>query len=125
MSKKKLRRRIKKARRAKRAVQQLHDNRHHLCFQRRHWEKNPYARFIRNNAIFTISVEIHNEYHHTIGKDIPIPEDIAEMALRFKAEQPQFTKAWAMCWYLISTSTDRAFKNAMTEQYNFFAERNI
>lgn len=123
MSKKKQRRR--KAKRARRVVQQIHDNRHHLCFQRRHWETNPYARYVRNYCIFAISVDVHNEYHHTIGEDIPVPSDIEQMAIDIKATQPEFTKVWMACWFLTSISSDKEFKNAMIEQYNFFAERNI
>lgn len=124
MSKKhrKLKRRI---RRANRVTQQLHDNRHHLCFQRRYWEKNGYTKYLRNYFIFTIPVEIHNEYHHTIGNNIPIPEDVEQMAIDVRATQPEFTKVWMACWFLTAISSDKEFKNAMIEQYNFFAERNI
>lgn len=124
MSKKhrKLKKRIK---RANQVVQQLHENRHHCLFQRRYWDKDINARYVRAHFIYTISVSVHNEYHHTIGKDIPIPSDIARIAAIVKADQPQFDKVWFACWYLISLSEDEAFKRAMTEQYNFFAERNL
>ncbi len=84
-----------------------------------------YAKYVRNYFVFSINVTVHNEYHHTIGKNIPIPEDIKQIALDIQATLPQFDKVWKACWLLAGISTDKAFKNAMIEQYNFFAERNI
>lgn len=107
--------RKRKTRRIEKVCQMRHDNRHHLCFQRRNWEKNAAASLVRNSFIYTIPVDIHNEYHYCIGKNIPIPEDIELVAIRVRDESPEFSKVWMACWYLISISNDKEFKDVMIE----------
>lgn len=60
-----------KAKRRKRN-RQPETNRHHLLFQRKHWDRNGIALAIRNHFIYEMNTDHHNHIHANLH-DIPLP----------------------------------------------------
>ena len=114
----------KKKKRRKNPAPNICD-RHHICFQKRNWNKG-YARAICMTFVRPVPVVYHRELH-TLVKDVPVPDG----ALLAKAwneyqknaeEIDSYDVCRTIAWLYVHIS-DVEFRKAMQIQLDFFAVR--
>lgn len=113
----------KKRRRANPPLSAL--DRHHICFQGRHW-KVGYAKLIRDAFIRPIPVVYHRELH-TLLHDVPLPDGalLKEAWRKYqanKADIDEYGICRAIAWLYVNIP-DVEFRKAMQFQLDFFTER--
>jgi len=124
--KKRRRRRVRVARmRSRRALLALAKDKHHICFQKRHWCKG-YAKLIREAFVKYIPVIYHRELHSGLI-DVPVPNEKLLRAAWFKYQENQveidsYDVARAAAWLYVNIP-DEEFRRAMQYQIDFFATR--
>lgn len=101
----------------KRRPTYLKENRHHLCFPRRTWNRGK-ARIVRDACVRMLDVDIHNELHATVPP-VPVPRDIADVARLVQSYDISKLDAANVAHFLYMISGDRAFQDAMYAQYVF------
>ena len=83
----------KRKRRIRRHGAYTGKNRHHLLFQRRHWDKGP-ERILHKKFVYMLDVKIHDELHNAIIKDIPKPSSKAILSIleAFQAQRQEISQ---------------------------------
>ncbi len=98
-------------------------NRHHVLYQRRHWN-TPFAKQLRLATTREIPIKIHNILHNEVLKDVPKPsEKMLETAWKAYQTQKTAVDALNVCeliLWLYNAIPDEAFRACMMVQYNFF-----
>ena len=100
-------------------------DRHHICFQGRHW-KSGYAKLIRDNFIRAIPVIYHRELHSLLH-DVPLPDGalLKEAWLKYQKEKDMvdsYDICRAIAWLYVAIP-DAEFRKAMQFQLDFFVKR--
>lgn len=100
-------------------------DRHHICFQKRHWNKG-YARAICMAFVRYVPVVYHRELHARLN-DVPVPDSALlkaawEQYEANKVEIDSYDVARAAAWLYVNIP-DEAFRKAMQFQIDFFATR--
>lgn len=100
-------------------------DRHHICFQKRHWSKG-YARAICMAFVRYVPVVYHRELHAHL-KNVPVPDSSLlkaawEKYQANKIEIDSYDVARAAAWLYVNIP-DEAFRKAMQFQVDFFATR--
>lgn len=100
-------------------------DRHHICFQKRYWNKG-YAKAICMSFVRYVPVVYHRELHSKL-KSVPLPpnEMLAEAWKLYeanKAEIDSYNVARAAAWLYVNIP-DEEFRKAMQIQIDFFATR--
>lgn len=110
-----------------RKLQRRHDvNKHHLLYPRKDWNSG-YAYLVRHAFIREVPVDIHNELHHDIIREIPVPSD-AIMKIAWveyqnnKCEIDRYDICRALAWLYVHVN-DAKFRSAIQKQIDFFTER--
>ena len=100
-------------------------DRHHICFQKRYWNKG-YAKAICMAFVRYVPVVYHRELHHLL-RTVPVPS--AEMLRdawrayeKDKAVVDGYDVCRAIAWLYVHIP-DVAFRQAMQLQLDFFATR--
>lgn len=98
-------------------------NRHHLLFQRKHWDKNGYALAIRNHFIYEMRIDKH-DYIHANLHDIPLPpaEDLDRIYRAMTCARIE--SAYNACIWLANMSEFEPFKTCMLYQAELIKEGN-
>lgn len=101
-------------------------DRHHLCFQKRHWNKG-YARAICMAFVRYVPVVYHRELHTRL-KTVPVPDSALLKAAwdkyqANKIEIDSYDAARAAAWLYVNIP-DQDFRRAMQFQVDFFATKN-
>lgn len=112
----------KKGRRLRKRSRSKHTNKHHLIFQRCHFNSG-YGLLLRQIFVYELDVEIHNELHRNVLHDVPRP---SERQLKHAWEVYQANK-WLIdqydiiqaCEWLIYACDDRAWRACMQRQLIF------
>jgi hypothetical protein len=102
--------------------QKLYD-RHHLLWQKRHWE-NGFAYLLRGSFVRPIEVSLHRQLH-AVMRDIPVPtgNQCKVAYLRYLANQEEIDSydiARACAWLYVNMPNVE-FRKAMQEQIDFFS----
>lgn len=101
-------------------------NRHHLIFQRKHYNKG-YAKALRKAFVYDLDVNIHNELHNVILHDVPRPSDkaIRNMYFTYLRHKDVIEKADILtaCEWLATACDDPAWRACMFRQYYFLKEK--
>lgn len=107
----------KSKRRKRDSHHKLKTNKHHLIFQRTHWDKNGYALALRQMFIFEIPVSKHDELHARIH-DIPLPDkdELERMYNVVACDRRTFVYPSDACEYLASISRFDPFVSVMKYQ---------
>lgn len=100
-------------------------NRHHLCFQKRHWQKG-YARAICTAFVRYVPVEYHRELHERL-RSVPVPpawmlRDAWQAYRRDKYTIDTYDVCRAAAWLYVNIP-DAEFRKAMQFQIDFFTTR--
>lgn len=100
-------------------------DRHHICFQRRYWDRG-YARAIRNAFVRYVPVVYHRELH-AILNNIPVPpaDLLREAWVKYMSnadEIDSYNAARAAAW-LYANIPDVEFRKAMQRQIDYLAPR--
>lgn len=100
-------------------------DRHHLCFQKRYWNKG-YAKAICTAFVRYVPVVYHRELHSML-KTVPVPpaEMLKKAWLEYennKAEIDSYDAARAAAWLYVQIPDDN-FRKAMHFQVDFFATK--
>ena len=117
---------LKKRRKKRQKKPYTGQNRHHLLFQRRHWNSGK-AKTLHNAFVFLLDVKIHDELHHAIIKDVPRPSpDAIESILQAFYEQRQEINQMNICEaseWLQNACDEEPFRTTMQLQTLFLQER--
>lgn len=102
-------------------------DRHHICFQKRHWNKG-YARPICMAFVRYVPVTLHRELHARL-KNVPVPDgallkEAWEKYQANKIEIDSYDVARAAAWLYVNIP-DVEFRKAMQFQVDFFATKNL
>ena len=98
-------------------------NRHHLLYQRRHWDKNGYALAIRNHFVYEMRVDRHDFIHENLH-DIPLPP-VEELEKIYKAmNYAKVKNAREACLWLADISEFEPFKVCMRYQASLITNAN-
>lgn len=100
-------------------------DRHHLCFQKRYWNKG-YAKAICMAFVRYVPVVYHRELHLKL-KTVPVPDSALlkeawEKYQKNQAEIDSYDVARAAAWLYVNIP-DTEFRKAMQYQIDFFATR--
>ena len=100
-------------------------DRHHICFQKRYWNKG-YAKAICMAFVRYVPVVYHRQIHSLI-KTVPVPDGALLKAAWEKYQKNQieidsYDVARAAAWLYVNIP-DEAFRKAMQTQVDFFATR--
>ena len=100
-------------------------DRHHICFQKRYWNKG-YAKAICMAFVRYVPVVYHRELHARL-KTVPLPpaEMLTEAWKKYEANRAEidsYDVARAAAWLYVNIP-DEAFRKAMQFQIDFFATR--
>lgn len=100
-------------------------DRHHICFQKRYWNKG-YAKAICMAFVRYVPVVYHRELHLKL-KTVPVPDAALlkaawEKYQKNQAEIDSYDTARAAAWLYVNIP-DEAFRKAMQFQIDFFATR--
>lgn len=100
-------------------------DRHHICFQKRHWDKG-YARAICMAFVRYVPVVYHRELHAHL-RSVPVPDSklLKEAWDKYQANKVEidsYDVARAAAWLYVNIPDD-AFRKAMQYQVDFFATR--
>ena len=100
-------------------------DRHHICFQKRYWNKG-YAKAICMAFVRYVPVVYHRELHAHL-KTVPVPDNAVLKAAwdkyqANKVEIDSYDVARAAAWLYVNIP-DEAFRKAMQFQVDFFATR--
>ncbi len=110
-----------------RKLQRSHEtNHHHLLYPRRGW-CDGYAYLVRHAFIREVPVDIHNELHRDIVKEIPVPsESVMKVAWeeyqKNKFEIDRYGICRALAWLYVHVN-DVKFRKEIQKQIDFFTER--
>lgn len=116
----------KRKRRNRQKTQPTGRNRHHICFQGRHWDSGM-AKELRNYFVYYIPISIHNELHNHLLHDVPKPppEAMEPLYLAWKEQKgilDHFEIIEALEW--LETACDyEPFQMAMRKQRNFLEQK--
>jgi len=109
-----------------RKLQRQHEvNHHHLLYPRRNWNYG-YAYLVRHAFIREIPVNIHNELHRYVVKEVPVPpESIMRVAWEKyqvnKFEIDRYDICRALAWLYVNVN-DVTFRKEIQKQIDFFTE---
>ena len=100
-------------------------DRHHICFQKRNWNKG-YARAICMAFVRYVPVVYHRELHAHL-KTVPVPDNALLKAAwdKYQANRVEidsYDVARAAAWLYVNIP-DGDFRKAMQFQVDFFAQR--
>ena len=100
-------------------------DRHHICYQKRNWNKG-YAKAICTAFVRYVPVVYHRELHAHL-KTVPVPDNALLKAawLKYQANQVEidsYDVARAAAWLYVNIP-DPEFRKAMQYQVDFFATR--
>lgn len=105
---------------------QPEENRHHLLFQRKHWDRDGYALALRNRFIYTMKVGHHNQIHANLH-DVPLPprDDLERLAYMAEADRDEIAKLTPRqaCIWLADHSDFEPFKACMRYQAELIGGR--
>ena len=100
-------------------------DRHHICFQKRHWNKG-YAKAICMAFVRYVPVVYHRELHARLrGVPVPPPEMLKKAWQAYqkdKATIDTFDVCRAAAWLYVNIP-DVEFRKAMQYQIDFYATR--
>lgn len=109
----------------RKTVSQNKYDRHHICFQKRYWNKG-YAKAICQSFVRQIPVVYHRELHQVLHNvALPPPSMLHEAwneYQRNKAEIDAYDITRAIAWLYVHIP-DPAFRKAMQFQLDFFVTR--
>lgn len=110
---------------AKRRKRGFKENKHHLLFQRKHYNKG-YAKRLRNAFTFYIDEDIHRELHEVLH-DIPRPSDrelvnLYNTYIRHK-DVIQRSDILTVCEWLATSCNNPAWRACMFRQYYFLKNK--
>lgn len=116
----------KRKRRNRQKTQPTGRNRHHICFQGRHWDSDM-AKELRNYFVYYIPISIHNELHNHLLHDVPKPppEAMKPLYLAWKEQKgilDHFGIIEALEW-LEKACDYEPFQMAMRKQRNFLEQK--
>ena len=116
----------KRKRRNRQKTQPTGRNRHHICFQGRHWDSGM-AKELRNYFVYYIPISIHNELHNHLLHDVPKPppEAMKPLYLAWKEQKgilDHFGIVEALEW-LEKACDYELFQMAMRKQRNFLEQK--
>ena len=116
----------KRKRRNRQKTQPTGRNRHHICFQGRHWDSGM-AKELRNYFVCYIPISIHNELHNHLLHDVPKPppEAMKPLYLALKEQKgilDHFGIIEALEW-LEKACDYEPFQMAMRKQRNFLEQK--
>ena len=116
----------KRKRKNRQKTQPTGRNRHHICFQGRHW-CNGMAKELRNYFVYYIPISIHNELHNHLLHDVPKPppEAMKPLYLAWKEQKgilDHFGIIEALEW-LEKACDYEPFQMAMRKQRNFLEQK--
>ena len=100
-------------------------DRHHICFQKRYWQKG-YAKAICMAFVRYVPVVYHRELHHYV-KTVPVPPaDQLRTAWQAYQRDKEFIDSYDVCraaaWLYVNIP-DTDFRQAIQRQIDFFATR--
>lgn len=100
-------------------------DRHHICFQKRYWNRG-YARAICMAFVRHVPVVYHRELHAHL-KTVPVPDNglLKTAWHKYQADKIEidsYDVARAAAWLYVNIP-DEAFRKAMQFQIDFFATR--
>lgn len=100
-------------------------DRHHICFQKRYWQKG-YAKAICMAFVRYVPVVYHRELHAHL-KTVPVPDNALlkeawEKYQANKVEIDSYDVARAAAWLYVNIP-DAEFRKAMQFEVDFFATR--
>lgn len=100
-------------------------NKHHLLFQRKHYNKGV-ARKLRRIFVYDLDIKIHRELHEYLH-DIPLPsgKELNEIYNTYLAHKEVIDEADILtaCEWLATACTDSAWRACMMRQYNFLKSK--
>ena len=101
-------------------------NRHHLLFQRRHWN-NGRAKVLQQAFVYMLDVKIHDELHHAVLNDItkPSPEGISSIFNAFLEQEWEINQmdiVEAAEW-LQNACDEEPFHSQMKRQAQFLRKK--
>lgn len=115
----------RKGRRLRKAQRSKHTNKHHLIFQRCHFN-NGYGFLLRQAFVYELDIDIHNELHKHILHDIPKPPEWqlkraweAYQADKWLIDQYDIVQA---CEWLAKACSDPAWRACMNRQLIYFKD---
>ena len=116
----------KRKRRNRQKTQPTGRNRHHICFQGRHWDSGM-AKELRNYFVYYIPNSIHNELHNHLLHDVPKPppEAMKPLYLAWKEQKgilDHFGIIEALEWLEMACDYE-PFQMAMRKQRNFLEQK--
>ncbi len=116
---------MSKKKRRRRAPSLYVKDRHHLCFQGRHWSHG-YAKLLRNAFVRPIPVVYHRELHELLH-DVPLPDGalLKEAWIKYcddRDEIDSYGVCRALAWLYVNVP-DVEFRKAIQFQLDFFTER--
>lgn len=116
----------KRKRRNHQKTQPTGRNRHHICFQGRHWDYGM-AKELRNYFVYYIPISIHNELHNHLLHDVPKPppEAMKPLYLAWKEQKgilDHFGIIEALEW-LEKACDYEPFQMAMRKQRSFLEQK--
>lgn len=116
----------KRKRRNRQRTQPTGRNRHHICFQERHWDSGM-AKELRNYFVYYIPISIHNELHNHLLHDVPKPppEAMKPLYLAWKEQKGILDHLGiieALEW-LEKVCDYEPFQMAMRKQRNFLEQK--
>lgn len=100
-------------------------DRHHICFQGRHW-KTGYAKLLREAFVRPIPIVYHRELHNILH-DVPLPDGalLKEAWAKYQREKEEIDNygiCRAIAWLYVNVP-DTDFRKAMQFQLDFFTEK--
>lgn len=100
-------------------------DRHHICFQGRHW-KTGYAKLLREAFVRPIPIVYHRELHNILH-DVPLPDGalLKEAWAKYQREKEAIDNygiCRAIAWLYVNVP-DTNFRKAMQFQLDFFTEK--
>lgn len=97
-------------------------NRHHLIYQRRHYNKG-YAKMLREAFVYPLEINIHNELHNYVLRDVPRPPNAEIKAAWDAYQRDRDTIAYydivKGCEWLMLSCPDPAWRACMARQLDF------
>lgn len=115
----------RKKRQRGRAASACPTDKHHILFQRTHWNKN-HALLLRRAFVRSIPIEYHRELHELLH-DVPVPDaELLRAAWEaYKANQREiddYDVRRAIAWLYVAIP-DVDFRKAMQFQLDFFVNK--
>lgn len=100
-------------------------DRHHICFQGRHWAHG-YAKLLRDSFVRPVPIVFHRELHNILH-DVPLPDgaQLKEAWVRYQRDKDEidgYGVCRAIAWLYVNIP-DTDFRKAMQFQLNFFTEK--